>query len=125
MENSRKITPNFTYLEMGSPPLVYLPAVERLCRTLEFLREHIGKPIIVTSGYRSPEHNRAVGGVAKSDHQTGNSADIRVNTYTSEQLGLFALKTLDQWDQIIWYGKSRHVHISMNGRLRMQYFKGD
>ena len=36
-----------------------------------------GKPIIVNSGYRSPEHNAAVGGVPNSQHVLGTAADIR------------------------------------------------
>lgn len=43
---------------------------------LDPLREAWGKPIIVTSGYRCPALNKAVGGVAASMHLTGNAADI-------------------------------------------------
>lgn len=125
MDNGSRITTNFTYLEMGSPPLVYLPAVRDVCRSLEVIREHVGRPVIVTSGYRSPEHNRSVGGVPLSAHQTGNAADFRVTTYTSEQLALQALRCLDDYDQIVWYKKSRHVHLAVNGRLRRMFFCGD
>lgn len=44
---------------------------------LNQLRLRFGKPLVVTSGYRSPEHNRAVGGVANSYHTQGLAADIR------------------------------------------------
>lgn len=44
---------------------------------LNQLRLRFGKALVVTSGYRSPEHNKAVGGVANSYHTQGLAADIR------------------------------------------------
>jgi len=51
-----------------------------LCRdVLEVIRAGCdGRPISVVSGYRSPEHNAAVGGAAHSQHMEGRAADIRV-----------------------------------------------
>lgn len=43
---------------------------------LDPLREAWGKPIIITSGYRVPRLNEAVGGVKNSDHLYGKAADI-------------------------------------------------
>lgn len=47
---------------------------------LDPLREMYGKPIIVTSGYRSPEVNRSVNGATSSQHVRGEAADITVGT---------------------------------------------
>lgn len=44
---------------------------------LNAIRAAFGKPIIVTSGYRSPEHNKHVGGVKNSTHVQGIAADIQ------------------------------------------------
>ena len=44
--------------------------------TLQALRGRLGKPMIVNSGYRSPEHNRAVGGAPRSKHMDGTAFDI-------------------------------------------------
>lgn len=44
---------------------------------LNAIRSRYGRPIVVTSGYRSPEHNKAVGGVANSQHVLGTAADIK------------------------------------------------
>ena len=69
--------------------------LKRLCGWLEMLREEYNKryslplahsegkgdyeqPIIINSGYRSPAVNKAVGGVATSNHLTGGAVDIRV-----------------------------------------------
>ena len=49
-----------------------------LVRKLQQLRDRIGKPISITSGYRCPAHNRAVGGATQSQHLTGKAADITV-----------------------------------------------
>ncbi len=43
---------------------------------LQSLRNHLGKPLIVRSGYRSPSHNRAVGGAPASKHMLGTAFDI-------------------------------------------------
>ena len=58
--------------------------LKRLCRWLEQLRRRWNNlygegddPIIINSGFRSPEVNKAVGGVSTSNHLTGCAADIR------------------------------------------------
>lgn len=47
-----------------------------LIRRLQKMREEIGKPLIINSGYRCPEHNRAVGGAKDSQHIHGRAADV-------------------------------------------------
>lgn len=44
---------------------------------LEEIRAEFGEPICINSGYRSPEHNAAVGGAKNSFHVKGQAADIR------------------------------------------------
>ena len=51
-----------------------------LSTNLSFIRERFGAPIVVNSGYRCPDLNKAVGGVPKSRHQVGKAADIRCLT---------------------------------------------
>lgn len=47
-----------------------------LLAKLDVLRERLGRPVIVTSGYRCPVHNANVGGVRNSQHVAGTAADI-------------------------------------------------
>ncbi len=59
-------------------PSPYETVVRReLIVRLNAIRSRFGKPIIVNSGYRSPEHNANVGGVKNSTHIQGIAADIR------------------------------------------------
>lgn len=57
-----------------------------LIKELEKLRTALGKPISITSGYRTQEYNKSVGGVDNSQHLLGKAADIQVKGYTPEQV---------------------------------------
>ncbi|WP_289172093.1 D-Ala-D-Ala carboxypeptidase family metallohydrolase [uncultured Parasutterella sp.] len=62
-------------------PEVVDPALYHL---LEEIRADFGEPICINSGYRSPEHNAAVGGAKNSYHVKGQAADIRPQ-YSSDK----------------------------------------
>lgn len=62
---------------------------------LEPLRELLGRPIVINSGYRCPELNKAVGGVSNSQHMKGEAADIRC---TSKEDALSMLEDLEKSD---------------------------
>ena len=64
-----------------------------LCGWLEVLRSRVGAPIIINSGYRSPQLNKKIGGVPTSNHLTGCAVDIRVENM--EQLIRYAAILLD------------------------------
>jgi len=57
-----------------------------LCENLQILRDHIGKPIRIISGYRSPKYNRRIGGARKSQHMLAKAADFKVAGMTSHEL---------------------------------------
>ena len=48
---------------------------------LQRLRTNLGKPLILTSAYRSPEHNRKVGGAKASKHMEGVAFDVRMDNH--------------------------------------------
>lgn len=53
---------------------------------LEIVREKYGKPIAITSGYRCPSHNKAVGGAENSSHVNGLAADIQPKLLILDEL---------------------------------------
>nr|DAW36836.1 MAG TPA: peptidase [Microviridae sp.] len=57
-----------------------------LVSILDILRNQIGKPVIINSGYRTPTRNKAVGGAKYSYHIRGMAADIRVNGMSPKEL---------------------------------------
>ena len=82
---------------------------------LDPLREAYGKPIVVTSGFRCPRLNRAVGGVAKSQHMNGEAADIRtLSDRPSDNKKLFDLiiKLGLPFDQCIDEYGYNWIHVS-------------
>ena len=57
-----------------------LNAIEALCiKVLQPLRDHYGRPVIITSGYRCEALNRAIGGSSTSQHMKGEAADFTVS----------------------------------------------
>ena len=48
---------------------------------LQALRDRLGKPLIVRSAYRSPQHNRNVGGAPRSKHMDGTAFDIAMGNH--------------------------------------------
>ncbi len=102
-----KLSEHFSLGEMtrsNSHPEIYnIPSHEaitnltNLSKWLEVLRERAGTPIIINSGYRSPQLNKKIGGVPTSNHLTGCAADIRVENM--EQLIRYAAILLDYADE--------------------------
>lgn len=60
----------------NTPPVEVIPRLLATAHMLQRIRDRLGQPITITSGYRCPALNRAVGGVTSSDHQSGQAADI-------------------------------------------------
>lgn len=95
---------------------------------LDPLRRMYGKPIVITSGYRSPQLNKKVGGVANSWHTQGNAADIRVSSVAeatkifsilqkipSVDTALFEHSTSGQWLHVQWnMQKTPRHHFNFN-----------
>jgi len=78
-----KLTENFSRSEFDSKDGALMPSkvlhnIKILAEQLQELRDYLNKPITINSGYRSPKHNRSIGGVKNSQHVLGMAADISV-----------------------------------------------
>ena len=100
------MTKNFSLSEFncksGAPmPLQVRANIQRLANNLQVLRDWLGQPITINSGYRSPEHNKKIKGAPQSKHMEGIAADIVVKGRTPQQVFdtiemLIALKKIEQ-----------------------------
>ena len=116
------------------------PEVEKnltalVCVVLDPAREKWGKPILVTSGYRCPELNKAVGGVPTSQHLKGEAADIVAGSRRENaELGRLIVKS-GCFDQVIFENSNKEctecdwIHVSWkrvgeNRRQALRMVKG-
>ena len=81
---------------------------------LEPVRDMVRTPIIITSGYRSPQVNKIVGGADNSQHMSGCAADFHVKGFTRSMMyKVFVdiFNTMD-FDQLIYYPSKNIIHVS-------------
>ena len=131
---SVQLTPHFTLEELTTTKtgLSNVPNLEQtnqlriLCHDiLEPIRENIGYPLIVNSGYRSSAVNKSVGGVPTSQHLLGQAADIHCSLDTKDLYFTIAgmvSKGLFNVGQCIWYRKSQFVHVSLPTKTHKNQF---
>lgn len=86
-----KLTKNFSLSEFecksgAAVPDDLLPNIKKLAESLQMLRDDIGLPIRINSGYRSPEHNEKIGGVKNSQHTKGTAADIAISGVSPREI---------------------------------------
>lgn len=102
----------------NSVPANLIPNIKNLCeQVLEPLRQHVGKPVVIGSGYRCPTLNKAVGGVSNSQHMTGEAADIHLNSIEEGKQWLTWIMDNCTFDQLIWERESKTsnhywIHVS-------------
>lgn len=90
---------------------------------LQPLREEFNAPMHINSGYRCPALNKAVGGVATSQHTKGEAADVRVNDPRMLFATLLALEL--EFDQAILYPTFLHLsYREGKNRNQVLYAKG-
>jgi len=130
------LSPNFTLAEFlvsetavrqgidNTPDTTIILNLRRLAERLEQVRAIFNAPIIITSGYRSPALNCAVGGVPDSAHMFGRAADFIIPTVGSPlHIAMRITKYPDiRFDQLInEYGSWVHFGIAEEGtEPRMQ-----
>lgn len=121
-----------TALILGIENLPSWEEVERMktfaIEVLDVIREKWGQPLLVSSGFRVPLLNVAVGGTPTSDHQDGLAVDLKLISWSkrkpSELYNLIYEMTERgeiEIDQVIYYRNKRIIHIGIGEKLRKQF----
>ena len=99
-------------------------------RVFQPIRDHFGKPIIISSGYRSRELNTAIGGALSSQHCSGEAIDIDMDGTDITNVEVFNyIKDNLEFDQLIWeFGTDTnpdwvHVSYESTGKQRKQILR--
>jgi uncharacterized protein YcbK (DUF882 family) len=82
-----------------------------LVKVLQKIRTHFGKPVTITSAYRTPPKNKAVGGEKYSFHLYGKAADIKVSTIAPKSVAAYAEKLMPTKGGIGIYSTFVHVDV--------------
>ena len=108
----------------NTPSFEVVDNLNKLADYLDVIREKVGKPILISSGFRCPVLNKAVGGVSNSQHQKGLAADLICADMESLEK---VLRETGGFDQLIKEhckgSKSFWYHVSVaprNGKPRQQ-----
>ena len=118
-----RLSPNFTLAELtatshkklqDAPSLEVIQNLQHLCiHVLQPLRDAIGRPVYITSGYRSAKLNAKVGGVKNSYHLRGLAADIHVDNEEHAKVLFEILKKNQYVDSVLRERKNgaRWIHV--------------
>lgn len=86
----------------NTPPLEVIERLKRTAQWLEGVRILLGVPILISSGYRGPELNKAVGGARNSQHMTGEAVDFTAPGFGSPRHVIDRIQDAGmQFDQLI------------------------
>lgn len=105
----RQRWPNFSPQELACKGTGKLLINEDALDRLQTLRSELGVPFLVTSAYRSPEHNKKVGGAKNSMHMKGIAFDIRMDNLDPDAFIEAARR--HGFNGIGTYPKSGFIHI--------------
>lgn len=94
-----QLTKDFNLIEFAchdgtQVPPELIPNVQELANQLQVIRDHLGEPLRINSGYRSPAHNKAVGGKKNSYHMKAMAADLTTKNKTPKQLAALIEKLI-------------------------------
>jgi uncharacterized protein YcbK (DUF882 family) len=110
-DGSKKLSTNFKVKEFackdGSDP-IFIDT--ELVTVLQKIRDHFGKPVTITSAYRTPPHNKTSGGTTYSQHLYGKAADIKISGVTPKKVADFA-ETLLEKGGIGIYNTFTHIDV--------------
>lgn len=105
----------------NAPEADHRSALQVTALGMEMVRALLGgKPVRITSGYRNPAVNKAVGGVPTSAHALGYAADFAVSGITPIDVARKIADSPLTFDQLILETSRNIVHISFDPRLRRE-----
>lgn len=111
-DGNKKLSTNFRVKEFactdGSDP-IFIDS--DLVTVLQKIRTHFGKSVTITSAYRTPSRNKAVGGETYSQHLYGRAADIKVNGVTPKKVASYAETILSNRGGIGVYDTFTHIDV--------------
>lgn len=111
-DGNKKLSTNFKVKEFactdGSDP-IFIDS--ELVTILQKIRTHFGKSVTITSAYRTPTKNKAVGGTTYSQHLYGKAADIKVKGVAPKKVAAFAEILMPNKGGIGTYSTFTHVDI--------------
>ncbi len=111
-DGNKKLSTNFKVKEFactdGSDP-IFIDS--DLVNVLQKIRTHFGKSVTITSAYRTPGRNKAVGGQTYSQHLYGKAADIKVKGIAPKTVAAYAEKHLPNKGGIGTYSTFVHVDV--------------
>lgn len=118
-----EFTKSQTALRLGinnTPNQTVINNLRLLCeKVLQPIRDHWKMPVVISSGYRSPAVNKAVGGAVRSQHLTGQAADFEIPSIDNYTLAKWIEQYLN-YDQLIleFYtgGNSGWIHVGYSPR---------
>ena len=132
-----KLSKNFTLQEFckssaakkhglnNVPNAEQISNLQALCdNVLQPLRDGLGEPVIINSGFRCPALNIITGGVKNSQHMKGEAADIKCKDYPYAKMIYAWIMDNLKFDQVILERKGNavwvHVSYRANGKNRQQ-----
>ncbi len=111
-DGNKKLSTNFRVKEFactdGSDP-IFIDS--DLVNILQKIRTHFGKSVTITSAYRTPGKNKAVGGTTYSQHLYGRAADIKVNGVSPKKVAAYAETLLKNKGGIGTYSTFTHIDV--------------
>lgn len=111
-DGNKKLSKNFKVREFacsdGSDPVFVAP---ELVNVLQKIRTHFGKAVTITSAYRTPAHNKSVGGTVYSQHLYGAAADIKISGVSPKKVAAYAETLLPKSGGIGIYATFTHIDV--------------
>jgi uncharacterized protein YcbK (DUF882 family) len=111
-DGNKKLSENFRVREFacsdGSDPVF---VSSELVEVLQKIRTHFGRAVTITSAYRTPGRNKAVGGTTYSQHLYGRAADIKISGISPRKVAAYAETLLPNKGGIGVYNTFTHVDV--------------